>query len=141
MNKLTLVFVLFSVTVFFGISVSIVQLVTDTFLFPFDSGNMFESDEQLDSEQFNFDPEAVKKAYDESEAAAIADMADLSSEFTWTCGDSTSIDGAWANDGDCDCTDCSDESVFKCSNGQLIALAYVNDGDCDCLENCEDEAK
>ena len=147
MNRLALVFILFGMTVFFGRSVTVVQIVTDSFFFPFDSGNSFDSGDSFGSEYFNDSEEYVDTEYDaeyemsESEGEAILDMADLASPgFIWTCGDGTEVDGTWTNDGECDCNDCSDESVYVCPSGQLIAKAYVNDGECDCEDSCDDEA-
>lgn len=145
MNRLALVFVLFAMTVFFGLSVTVVQIVTDSFFFPFDSSGSFDSGESYDSENFIDSEEYTNNQsgadyeISESEEEAILDAADLST-FTWTCGDGTVIDGAWTNDGECDCNDCTDESVYVCPSGQLIAKAYVNDGECDCEESCDDEA-
>jgi hypothetical protein len=145
MNRLALVFILFAMTVFFGLSVTVVQIVTDSFYFPFDSAGSFDSGESYDSEDLFGSEEYIETESEsdyemsESEAEAILDAADLS-EFTWTCGDGTVIDGAWTNDGECDCNDCTDESVYVCPSGQLIAKAYVNDGECDCEDSCDDEA-
>jgi len=58
---------------------------------------------------------------------------------TWSCLDGTkTIDGSWANDGECDCDDCSDEYVFKCPEGKVINYSWIGDGDCDC-NDCSDE--
>ena len=53
MNKLVVVFGLFGLTFFFGVGVTAVQLVTDSFLFPFDSGGGFEVDDLLDFNDSN----------------------------------------------------------------------------------------
>lgn len=133
MNKLALVFVLFTLTVFFGLSVTVLQIVTDSFYFPFDSGESLDIEENIETDGWN------DYELSEGEEEAILNALDLS-DITWTCGDGTVIEGAWTNDGECDCNDCSDESVYVCPNGQLIAKAYVNDGDCDCEDSCDDEA-
>jgi hypothetical protein len=63
------------------------------------------------------------------------------SELGWSCGDGTSINAAWLNDGDCDCDNCADEDgLFKCANGTIIDIDYLNDGDCDCGDICDDES-
>jgi serine/threonine protein kinase len=79
------------------------------------------------TEEFTEDTSTSEPAYQESTAS-------------WTCGDGSVIDGAWTNDGECDCDDCSDEDdLFKCANGTIINVAYLNDGDCDCGDLCDDE--
>jgi serine/threonine protein kinase len=78
------------------------------------------------TEEFTEDTYTTEPAYQEPTAS-------------WTCGDGTVIDGAWTNDGECDCNDCTDEEVFKCANGTIINAAYINDGDCDCGDLCDDE--
>lgn len=153
MNKLVVVFGLFAVTVFFGIGVTAVQLATDSFFFPLDLGNSFDIDDLFDSN----DEEYFYDNFEDYEDAAIIDSAAAmepyesesfvdpaitesgNSNYSWTCGDGTMIEGAWTNDGECDCNDCSDEEVFKCSTGQLIPIGYIGDGDCDCADTCEDE--
>ncbi len=148
MNKLVVVFGLFAVTVFFGIGVTAVQIATDSFFFPFDSGESLDVDDYLDSdtEEIVFDDyeEATEIDYAEispDEDEALVDPAITESGSTiWTCGDGTEIQGDWTNDGECDCNDCSDEEVFQCSNGQIIPKEYIADGDCDCVDTCEDES-
>ena len=151
MNKLVVVFGLFGLTFFFGVGVTAVQLVTDSFLFPFDSGGGFEVDDLLDfndsnNEEVMFDTEAVQESFQSEysemtlDSGSQVDIATTESRVSWTCGDGTIIDGAWTSDGECDCNDCSDETVFRCSNGGFIASEYLNDGDCDCGDTCEDES-
>jgi hypothetical protein len=154
MNKLVVVFGLFGLTFFFGLGVTAVQLVTDSFLFPFDSGG-FDVDDLLDfndstNEDVMFDYESVQEEMqnDFSEATpmdmdAAVDVAGSESVggATWTCSDGSVIDAAWTNDGECDCNDCSDEdNLFMCANGTAINIAYLNDGDCDCGDTCDDES-
>ncbi len=145
MNRLVLVFVLFTMTVFFGLAVTVVQIATDSFYFPFDSGESFDTKALDDTENYMESDEYIDTEtgadyeISESEEEAIVDTAQLST-FNWTCGDGTVIDGSWTNDGECDCNDCTDESVYVCPSGQLIAKAYVNDGECDCEGSCDDEA-
>jgi hypothetical protein len=87
MNRLALVFILFAMTVFFGLSVTVVQIVTDSFYFPFDSAGSFDSGESYDSEDLFGSEEYIETESEadyemsESEAEAILDAADLS-EFT-----------------------------------------------------------
>jgi hypothetical protein len=153
MNKLVVVFGLFGLTFFFGLGVTAVQFATDSFFFPFDFlGNYFDTDDLFDSgtEDVMFDTEAIQDTMeseysemtpDESESyvdPAISESGTTSS--SWTCGDGTEIEGAWTNDGECDCNDCSDEEVFQCSSGQFIPKEYIGDGDCDCADTCEDES-
>ena len=47
MNKLVVVFGLFGLTFFFGLGVTAVQFATDSFLFPFDSGESLDVDDQV----------------------------------------------------------------------------------------------
>jgi hypothetical protein len=152
MNKLVVVFGLFGLTFFFGLGVSAVQFATDSFFFPLDLGESFDVDDLFDSdaEEVMFDTEAIQDTMeseysemtpDESESyvdPAISESGTTSS--SWTCGDGTEIEGAWTNDGECDCNDCSDEGVFQCSSGQFIPKEYIGDGDCDCADTCEDES-
>ena len=152
MNKLVVVFGLFGLTFFFGLGVTAVQFATDSFLFPFDSGESLDVDDLFDSgtEEVMFDTEAIQDTMEseysemtpgESESyvdPAISESGTTSS--SWTCGDGTEIEGAWTNDGECDCNDCSDEGVFQCSSGQFIPKEYIGDGDCDCADTCEDES-
>jgi len=135
MNKLVVVFGLFAVTVFFGIGVTAVQLATDSFFFPLDLGNSFDVDDLFDSN----DTAAAMAPYESESFVDPAITESGNSNYSWTCGDGTMIEGAWTNDGECDCNDCSDEEVFKCSTGQLIPIGYIGDGDCDCADTCEDE--
>jgi len=71
-------------------------------------------------------------------AAAIEENNGSQGNYTWTCGDGTTIDGSWGNDGMCDCDDCSDEYVFRCPEGKVIKYSWIGDGDCDC-NDCSDE--
>lgn len=149
MNKLVVVFGLFALTFFFGLGVTAVQLVTDTFFFPFDSGASLDLDDLFDSGSEEFDFESIQDDmgtdYTEMTEEEIYSTVDSAGTVTggasWTCSDGTVIDAAWTNDGECDCNDCSDEdNLFKCANGTIINAAYLNDGDCDCGDTCDDES-
>ena len=146
MNKLVVVFGLFALTFFFGLGVMAVQFATDSFWFPFDSGSSLDSDDLFGSDEGDLDydweePTEVDMGSEEMDTYAEpeVDYAEEAIAGGWTCGDGTTIDGSWTNDGECDCEDCSDESVFRCSTGEFIPNEYVNDGECDCTELCEDE--
>jgi hypothetical protein len=151
MNKLVLVFGLFALTFFFGLGVTAVQFATDSFFFPFDSGESLDVDDYFDT---NSD-EAIYDDYYEYEESPVIDYTEEADVYdsevdvsatesggpTFTCSDGSVIDAAWINDGECDCNDCSDEdSLFKCANGTIINAAYLNDGDCDCGDLCDDES-
>lgn len=151
MNKLVLVFGLFALTFFFGLGVTVVQLVTDTFFFPFDSGSSLSLNDLFDSTS----EEAIYDDYYEYEETPVIDYTDEADGYdsevdvaasetegsSFICSDGSVIDAAWTNDGECDCNDCSDEdNLFKCANGTIINAAYLNDGDCDCGDTCDDES-
>ena len=150
MNKLVVVFGLFALTFFFGLGVTAVQLVTDSFFFPFDSGGSMDLDDLFDSGSEEFDLESIQDdmgtdytemTEEEIESAVDVAAAESTGGATWTCSDGSVIDAAWTNDGECDCNDCSDEdNLFKCANGTIINAAYLNDGDCDCGDTCDDES-
>ncbi len=150
MNKLVVVFGLFALTFFFGLGVTAVQLVTDSFFFPFDSGGSMDLDDLFDSGSEEFDYESIQDdmgtdytemTEEEIESAVDVAAAESTGGATWTCSDGSVIDAAWTNDGECDCNDCSDEdNLFKCANGTIINAAYLNDGDCDCGDTCDDES-
>ena len=87
------------------------------------------------------DAAAAAQAAADSAAAANASAAQAatSSANSFSCGDGNYINGAWLNDGDCDCYNCADEDgLARCNNGDIINSAFLNDGDCDCYE-CDDE--
>lgn len=143
MNKLVVVFGLFGLTFFFGLGVTAVQLVTDSFFFPFDSAGSWDMDHLFGSDDYEITEDEYNweeaTTVEESYAADTAATETLGS--TWTCSDGSVIDAAWTNDGECDCNDCSDEdNLFKCANGNIIDVAYLNDGDCDCGDTCDDES-
>lgn len=149
MNKLVVVFGLFALTFFFGLGVTAVQLVTDTFFFPFDSGGSMDLDDLFDSGSEEFDLESIQddlgsdytEMTEEEIYSAVDSTAAATGGESWTCSDGSVIDAAWTNDGECDCNDCSDEdNLFKCANGTIINAAYLNDGDCDCGDTCDDES-
>jgi hypothetical protein len=154
MNKLVIAFGLFGLTFFFGLGVTAVQLVTDSFFFPFDMGGGFDADDLMDvfdsssQEEDLYDYGAIQESMESEYSEMTPDEGESyvdpaiseSGSTTWTCGDGTVIEGAWTNDGECDCNDCSDEEVFQCSNGQMIPKEYIGDGDCDCADTCEDES-
>ncbi len=153
MNKLVVVFGLFALTFFFGLGVTAVQLVTDTFFFPFDSGASLDLDDLFDSsgdgaiyddfEEYQEDGsiDYTEMTEEEIESAVDVAAAESTGGASWTCSDGSVIDAAWTNDGECDCNDCSDEdNLFKCANGTIINAAYLNDGDCDCGDTCDDES-
>ncbi len=84
----------------------------------------------------------VEQTVADSAAAPFAAGAGIvvNESFQWTCLDGTkTIQGSWANDGECDCNDCSDEYVFKCPEGNIINYSWIGDGDCDCETSCDDE--
>ena len=153
MNKLVVVFGLFALTFFFGLGVTAVQLVTDSFLFPFDSGGGFDSDDLMDVFDSNSEEEYLYEYEDIQEDVPMdyteivpddseVDVAAAEGGATWSCGDGNTIDAAWLNDGECDCDNCADEDgLFKCANGTIINAAYLNDGDCDCGDICDDESQ
>jgi len=146
MNKLVVVFGLFALTFFFGLGVTAVQFVTDSFWFPFDSGSsldaddLFDSGEELDAYDWEETTEEDMGGYDEIDAYEEFEGDNVEEAIAggWTCGDGTTIDGSWTNDGECDCEDCSDEYVFKCPEGKIINYSWIGDGDCDC-NDCSDE--
>jgi len=159
MKKLVIVYGLFSLIFLFGLGVTIIQGLTGTFFFPFgsfnepDFGSIFElpdfrSEEEIERERMATldsiaDADSVAAAAAEAEARGryYEDESNAQSrKGSWTCGDGTTIDGSWTNDGECDCSDCSDESVFTCSDGKNIPNSYLNDGECDCASSCEDES-
>ena len=149
MNKLVVVFGLFALTFFFGLGVTAVQFATDSFFFPFDSGESLDVDDLFDSDSEEFDLESIQddlgSDYTEMTEEEIYSGVDSTAAATggasWTCSDGSVIDAAWTNDGECDCNDCSDEdNLFKCANGTIINAAYLNDGDCDCGDTCDDES-
>jgi len=143
MNKLVIVFGLFALTFFFGLGVTTVQLATDSFFFPFDSGGSMDLDDSFDSDEY--DDTETEYSWEDSSYVEDFPVADTTASESlgesWTCSDGTVIDAAWTNDGECDCNDCSDEdNLFKCANGTIINAAYLNDGDCDCGDTCDDES-
>jgi hypothetical protein len=154
MNKLVVAFGLFALTFFFGLGVTVVQLVTDSFFFPLDMGGGFDADELMDvfdsgsQDEDLYDYGAIQEEMDYTEMVAdstsavdIAVTESGESVGNWDCGDGNSIDAAWLNDGECDCYNCADEdNLFRCSNGDIINAAYLNDGDCDCGSTCDDES-
>lgn len=139
MNKLATVFGLFALTVCLGIGVAVAQLVTDNFLFPFDSEEGFGMEELKDLGTDTAADTALMQMDLEDQSQYFEEEFSNQKNTGWACGDGTIIDGTWTNDGQCDCSDCSDETVFRCSNGEFIDKDYLNDGDCDCADSCEDE--
>jgi hypothetical protein len=139
MNKLAVVFSLFALTVLLGIGIAVAQLVTDNFMFPFESGGGFGVEELMELNSDTAADTALMQMELEEQAQFFEEGFSDLKNTGWTCGDGTIIDGAWASDGECDCNDCSDETVFRCSNGEFITTEYLNDGDCDCVDSCEDE--
>jgi hypothetical protein len=143
MNKLVVVFGLFALTFFFGLGVTAVQIATDSFFFPFDSGGSMDLDDLFDSDEYDVTETEYnwEESSSEVDYTAVDTVATESLGASWTCSDGSVIDAAWTNDGECDCNDCSDEdNLFKCANGTIINAAYLNDGDCDCGDTCDDES-
>lgn len=140
MNKLATVFGLFALTVLLGIGVAVAQLVTDNFMFPFESGGGTGIEELMElNRDTSADTGLMQRNLEEQTQYFEEEFSNLKNTG-WTCGDGTILDGTLTNDGECDCSDCSDETVFRCSNGEFIDKAYLNDGDCDCADSCEDES-
>ena len=55
------------------------------------------------------------------------------------CGDGTTINSDYVNDGECDCYSCEDEAeLWRCGSGETIPVSYLYDEDCDCSD-CSDE--
>lgn len=139
MNKLVVVFGLFALTVCIGIGVAAAQLVTNNFLYPFDSEGSFGLKELMNLDKDTAADSALMQQEFENQATFFEEEFSKLKNTGWTCGDGTIIDGTLTNDGECDCTDCSDETVFQCSSGKFISIEYLNDGDCDCADTCDDE--
>ena len=118
MNKLVLVFGLFALTFLFGLGVTVVQVTTGSFFFPFDSGESLDIDDYFDSnseeamDDYYAYVDSTSIVYEEAdEYASEVDVAAADTGGpTFTCSDGSLIDAAWTNDGECDCSDCSDES-------------------------------
>ena len=123
---------------FFGMLILGGGIALAYYLFSSDDDNYYPTTETI----YNADSVAAAQAAADTAAAAVAAATGTptNSSFTWTCNDgSKTIEGAWANDGECDCNDCSDEYVFKCPEGNIINYSWIGDGDCDCATSCVDE--
>ena len=123
---------------FFGMLILGGGIALAYFLFSSDDGNYYPPTTET---TYYADSVAAQAAADSAAAAMPAVTGgSTNSSFTWTCNDgSKTIDGSWANDGECDCNDCSDEYVFKCPEGNIINNSWIGDGECDCATTCDDE--